>query len=63
MDQKIVNRRVRKGLVEGDYETAIENFAEKTFSDEYKKPVALCLSLEIFNEKGESLRVYFSFIK
>ena len=63
MALKEANRNARKKLYEGDYQEAIDNFYDKGFGDEYKKPLPLGVDLDVMDDKGESLRCYFSLMK
>lgn len=58
------NRKLRKGLVEGNIDQANENYFRDNISDDYYKPLGICgASLKHLNKHGASVRVYFSFMQ
>ena len=58
--RKILYKK-RKGLVEGDITKAWEKYYKENICDADGESVSLFSSLEVLNNNGVTLRLYFSF--
>ena len=59
--RKILYKK-RKGLIEGDITKAWEKYYKTNICDADGEPVSLFSSLNVLNNNGVALRLYFSFV-